>query len=88
MNIEKIAAQLKRDGNLFEVCQKTTFTGYRESKDDGNQEIEVDILDAVLGRPEHRYVCIAKSKDGKMATGNPESSIDMAILGVHWNNLD
>ncbi len=90
MNIEEIIAQLKKDANMFEVCQKTTFTGYREGKNGNNQEVEVDILDAGPNtiRPECRYACIARSEDGKMATGNPDSSIEMAILGVHWINLD
>jgi len=88
MNIEKIVAQLKKDANLTEVCHKTTFTGYREDKNGDNQEIEVDILDAGPNRPEYRYICIARSEDGKMATGNPDFSIEMAILGVHWINLD
>ncbi len=88
MNIEGIVAQLKKYANIFEVCQKTTFTGYREDKSGNTQKVEVDILDAGPNRPELRYTCIAQSEDGKMATGNPESTIDMAILGVHWNNLD
>ncbi len=88
MNIEKIAAQLKKDANLTEVCHKTTFVGYRKDKNGNNQEIEVDILDAGPIRPEYRYTCIARSEDGKMATGNPDSSIEMTLLHVHWINLD
>ncbi len=88
MNIEEIATRLKKDANIFEVRQKTTFTGYRKDKNGDNQEIEVDILDAGPNEPKVRYTCIARSEDGKMATGNPDSSIEMAILGVHWNNLD
>ncbi|MCK4752665.1 MAG: hypothetical protein KAS75_04400 [Planctomycetes bacterium] len=88
MNTEKIVAQLKEYANIFEVYQKTTFTGYREDKNGNTQEVEVDILDAGPNRLEHRYRCIAKSGDDKIATGNPESTIDMALLHVHWNNLD
>lgn len=88
MNIEEIFAQLKKYANIFEVYQKITFTGYREDKNGNTQEVEVDILDAGPNRSEHRYRCIARSEDGKMATGNPESTIDMALLHVHWNNLD
>jgi len=79
---------LKQNANVVELYQKTTFTGFSEDKNGIVQEVELDILNAGPNRPEHRYRCIARSEDGKMATGNPESTIDMALLHVHWNNLD
>ncbi|MCK4751811.1 MAG: hypothetical protein KAS75_00080 [Planctomycetes bacterium] len=88
MNIEEIVARLKEYANCSEVYQKTTFECIRANKDGNTQKIEVSIFDAGPNRPEYRYHCVANSEGGKMATGNPDFSIDMAILGVHWNNLD
>jgi len=88
MNIGEIVTRLKQNANVVELYQKTTFTGFSEDKNGIVQEVELDILNAGPNRPEHRYRCIARSEDGKMATGNPESTIDMALLHVHWNNLD
>jgi len=88
MDIKVIISQLKQQGNLFEVYQKTSFKCYRKDSNDNSQEVDVDILDAGPDEPKLRYRCIAKSEDGKMATGNPESTIDLALLHVHWNNLD
>ena len=45
MKIEEIASQLKQYANIYEVCQKTTFTGYRKDKNGNTQQVEVDILD-------------------------------------------
>lgn len=88
MNIEEIMAQLKKNGGFFELYSKTTFTGYRLDSNGNQQKVEVDILDAGSDKPTLRYSCEARSEDGKMATGNPERSIGMAIIGVHWNKLD
>ncbi len=88
MNTDEVITRLKKHADFSEVWQKTTFEGCREDKKGNPQKVEVDVFDAGPNRPEHRFYCIARSEDGKMATGNPESSIDMAILGVHWINLD
>ena len=89
MDKERIASQLKEYANFFEVYQKTTFKCFRTDKSGNTQTVEVSILDAGPDeKPQLRYRCVAKSEDGKMATGNPDSSIDMVLLHVHWNNLD
>ena len=90
MSIEKMISDLKKYGNLFEVSQKTIFEGYRKDKNGNEQKIEVSIFDAGSDvNPQIRYYCEATSEDGKkMATGNPDSSIELALMQVHWNNLD
>jgi len=88
MNVEQMIAELQRAG-LYEVCHKTSFTGYRKDKNGETQEVEVDILDAGLSiNPQYRYTCRATTKDGKMATGNPMPSAEDAISHAHWVNLD
>ena len=89
MNTEKVLAELKKHANFFEVYHKTTFRCFRTDKNDNPQEVEVDILDAGPDLdPKLRYHCVARSEDGKMATGNPASSIDTVLFGLHWYDLD
>lgn len=89
MNTGGVITELKNYANFFEVYHKTTFECYRKDKNGNTREVEVSILDAGPDEnPQLRYHCVARSEDGKMATGNPDSSIDMVLLHVHWNNLD
>lgn len=88
MNIEKVLAELKKHANFFEVYQKTTFECFRTDKTGNTQKVEVDILDAGPDDPQLRYHCTARSEDGKTATGNPASSIQTLLYGLHWYDLD
>ncbi len=89
MNIKKTLSELKQYAGIFELYHKTTFEGYRKYSDDGNQKINISIFDAGMDvGPDIRYHCDVESEDGKMATGNPASSIKLALLNVHWNELD
>ncbi|MHC4538052.1 MAG: hypothetical protein ACYS6K_29335 [Planctomycetota bacterium] len=89
MNTEEIIRGLKQEANFSEVYQKTSFHCIRTDKNCIRQEVEVNILDAGPDvNPSFRYFCVAKSEDGKVATGNPDSSIALVLMHVHWNNLD
>jgi hypothetical protein len=88
MNEEDVMKQLKKEARFFEIYHKTSFLGYRKNAKGEDQEVAVDILDMGSGTGDSRYSCIATTKDGKMATGNPASSIDVAISIVHWYDLD
>ncbi len=89
MNTGEVISELKKRANFFEVYHKTNFECIRTDKNGRTQTVEVSIFDAGPDvNPQLRYHCVAKTEDGKMATGNPESSIDMLLLHVHWNNLD
>ena len=75
MNTGEVIRELKNCANIFEVYRKTTFKCYRKGKNGNTQEVEVSILDAGPDeRPELRYHCVARSEDGRIATGNPDSS--------------
>ena len=85
------------DNNLFSLLQKhkaihgltqvvETVKGYREKKDGTDQAITVEIHDSK--ESSNRYTCVVTSKEGKVATGNPASTIQEAIAFVHWENLD
>jgi hypothetical protein len=53
------------------------------------QTVTVEIFDAGPDdvNPNLRYYCRATT-GSKMATGNPDASIEGALLNVHWGNLD
>lgn len=74
---------------MFEVYHKDSFECIRNLGTGEMQTVEVTILDAGPdGDPQLRYRCVATTQDGKMATGNPADSIDMAVMIVHWQELD
>jgi hypothetical protein len=86
---EENTINLLKNVGLFEVSQITSFECYRKAKDGTTQKVIVEILDAGIDvNPELRYQCEARTKDGKIATGNPASSIDDVISTVHWHELD
>lgn len=88
MNEEDIMKKLKKDAGFFEIYHKTSFWGYRRNANGETQEVSVDILDMGSEAGDSRYSCVANTNDGKTATGNPASSIDVAISIVHWRDLD
>ena len=80
----KVRGVLKSCG-FSEIYDKTSFWGYRKNNEGIEQELTVDMLYSA----EHdHYYCFVKTKDGREASGNPHSDLDLAIGGVHWNQLD
>jgi len=88
MNEEGVMKQLKKDAGFFEIYHKTSFWGYRRNAKGEEQEVSVDILDMGSEAGDARYSCVATTSDGKFATGNSASSIDVAISIAHWSDLD
>ncbi len=89
MNTEEIISGLKQEANFSEVYQKTGFHCIRTGKNGNEQEVQVDILDAGPDvNQSYRYYCVAKSEDGKKATGIPDSSVALVLMHVRWGDLD
>ena len=88
MNVADVMKQLKKDAGFYEIYHKTSFWGYRNKANEESQEVSVDILDRGSEVGDQRYSCVATTSDGKMATGNNYPSVDLAISGVHWYDLD
>ena len=91
MNIEQTKKSLGASGGLREIEHIiATFEGYRYDSEGKEQWVTVKISDRGQNqRPDFRYTCQATSEGGKkMATGNPEATVELAIMHVHWNNLD
>ncbi len=88
MNEADVMNQLKKCGGIFEIYHKTSFWGYRRNANGEKQKVLVDILDMGPEADDLRYSCVATTYDGKMATGNHASSIEVAISIVRWDELD
>jgi hypothetical protein len=87
-DIDGALAKLMGHG-FFEAYHVTTFRCRRKKKSGGLQSVTVEIYDS--GTQEgstSRYRCIARSDDGKEASGDAASSINTALLMVHWQDLD
>lgn len=75
--------------NFRSVEHVTYFLCDRDTKHGRYQRVTVEIHDAGPDAPAGlRYTCVAKSDDGKAATGNPNASIDVVLATVHWGDLD
>lgn len=80
---------LKDHANIDEVAEMHFFEGHRINKKGERQEVTIKIGD--MGKsinPNLRYYCVAKSENGKEATGNSGSTIEEVIATVQWNELD
>ena len=89
MNANQLIRQINEIEGFSEAAHKTSFTALRKTKDGRVQEVCIDILD--IGSDidsQSRYSCEARTEDGRMATGNPASSISDALLTIHWHQLD
>jgi hypothetical protein len=90
MSEEEIIEELKKVDGAFEVYGVVSrFKFYRRIEGDKTQEVSVEVLDAgPNANPSLRYHCMASADDGRTATGNPDSSIEYALMNMHWEHLD
>jgi hypothetical protein len=90
MTEEEIVENLKKVDGASEVYHVVSrFVLLRKTNDDNDQEVTVEILDAGPHANQNlRYHCMAKADDGRTATGNPDSSIELALMNMHWEHLD
>jgi hypothetical protein len=87
MQTDAVIAYLNNLPHLFEAAHVTTFKCYRETADRRTQEVTLEILDAGPGVGP-RYRCVARSDDGKVASGNPGDRVDSVLSTLHWWDLD
>ncbi len=79
---------LKNKVDFFEPYHVTEFQAYRNAKAGHTQKVTVQILDAGPEAGDSRYHCIARSDDGKIASGNPAGRLHLLLPTVHWGDLD
>lgn len=87
MNPMDMITEIKKVTGIFEVHHKTVFECYRKTKSGGTQEVTVEISDMGEDEGTRRYSCVATS-EGKVAKGNAERSVELALSVVHWQDLD
>ena len=69
--------------DTVEDCHLVTFEArWRD------EPVTVEIRDYGRRDPAHRYTCVAKTEDGRVAVGNGAETPEMAILIAHWYKLD
>lgn len=69
--------------DTVEDCHLATFEARW-----GDEPVTVEIRDYGPRDPAHRYSCVARTEDGRVAAGNRAETPLMAILIAHWNKLD
>ncbi len=81
----EIRRALEHYGEIRDIYQVHVYEGWR-----GDDRLVIHILD--MGPDSDnaltRYSCVATKEDGTSAIGNAENTIDNAISGVHWTELD
>jgi hypothetical protein len=87
MDTSEILTRLSKWANLSEVYEVKTFTGYRQDKQGRLCDVTIRVCDAGSGA-RYRFSVTATDEHGRVATGNPESSLELAIASVHWAELD
>jgi hypothetical protein len=85
---ERALDVLLTGAGFFEAYLEKTFVAHRHLKSGGVQTVTIRVLDAGPKDPHSRFLCEARSDDGKGASGNPMATIGDALAVVHWYELD
>jgi len=97
MDTDAVIAYLNDMPRLFGAAHVTMFRCYRETADGRNQEVAVEIYDEgpVVEQQDdgqevevRRYSCVARSDDGKAASGNSANTVSVVLSTLHWWDLD
>lgn len=81
VDIDAVLGDLTRF--FSEASHSTEFKVYTTR----GREITVTVLDGGPRMPTMRYSVTARTKDGRQASGNPESSIEVALRTLHWHDI-
>lgn len=83
---EKLSGPLIGGSEIYRIER---FQMVRTRKDDGRDvSVVVDVLDGGPDAGLRRYLVKARDDEGRSTMGNGASKLDVALNGVHWNNLD
>jgi hypothetical protein len=70
-----------------EVYEVTRFVAHRRRPDDETREVSIEVRDRGPG-PWPRWHVSVVDETGLEVTGNPDDKLAIALLGVHWSELD
>jgi hypothetical protein len=97
MDTDAVIAYLNDLPDLFGAAHVTRFRCYREAPDGRAQRVIVEIYDEGLMVKQRddvqeveirRYSCVARSDDGKVASGNSADKVSTVLSTLHWWDLD
>lgn len=73
----------------FEIREVHRFDFYRNPPNgSAPQGVTLELMDEGPENAARRFSCVATSKDGRKARGNPGVNVEAALLNVHWGDLD
>jgi len=94
---DAVVAYLNEMPRLFGAAHVTRFRCYREAADGRAQRVILEIYDEGLMVQQQddgqevevrRYSCVARSDDGKVASGNSADKVSTVLPTLHWWDLD
>ena len=99
MDTDAVVACLNDLPRMFGAAHVTRFRCYREAADGRAQRVVVEIYDEgrMVGAQDddgqqgvavRRYSCVARSDDGKVASGNSADDVRTALSTLRWQDLD
>jgi hypothetical protein len=83
---EELLAAVGGPAKLFESSKITTVQGYRNTEA-GPIEVTVELHDRGESA-DPRWSVVARTDNGRSASGNPDNNLDVALATVHWWDLD
>lgn len=87
MERDEIINQINEINDTTETYEVRNFVVYRESKNNGMQKVDVEILDCgSTGSP--RYHVSGRASDELFFSGNGDDDLQTAIALAHWYELD
>ena len=98
MDTDDVVACLNDLPRMFGAAHVSRFRCYREAADGRAQRVVIEVYDEgrMVGAPDddgqhvsvRRYSCVARSDDGKVASGNPAGNVRTALSTLRWQDLD
>lgn len=90
-----IFERLRTASGCSELYRVHTYRGFRSASDGRPYELRIDVHDGgAVSHPRRWYlmatevVPAGEEREPRIATGNPEPTLEMAIAGTHWAELD
>lgn len=90
MEPAEVIEALRGRSGFFEIYHlHSAYKCYRTTTAGEVQQVSIEIYDAgPQVQSNIRYHAKATSEDGKIASGNPDESIQAVLMTLHWFDLD
>ena len=84
----ELLALLVRLSGISDLGEVRTFKGFRKHPSGATFEVTIEILDRGPASGPIRWSVTAVDEEGRLATGNPDPDLGVALIGTHWFDLD